>query len=75
MRRNNYQIPGMDLKNLVVVFPKQGHIFVLVCVCLKKFWKVIHKTENKRDPLEEGGVVRRQGKGEVFHHVLIYAGF
>lgn len=34
-----------------------------------------HETENKRDPLEESGVVGGQGKREVSHHVLIYAAF
>lgn len=42
---------GQILKIIYLVFLKQKSMFVLVCICLKNFWKVKHETKNKDDPL------------------------
>lgn len=44
-KKNTYQIPGADLKNHLLSFPK-----IRIHVCLN-FWKVKHETKNKDDPL------------------------
>lgn len=52
MRRNPFQIPETDLKTHQLSFPKI-RIYVCTCICLNNFWKVIHKTKNKSNPLGE----------------------
>lgn len=55
-----YQIPVTDLKNDLDSFLKQESLFVLAYICLKNFWKVIHKTKSKDDTLGENRVGGRQ---------------